>query len=176
MGAERSYFDLIQTDAAINPGNSGGPLLNINGEAIGMNTALAQGAENIGFALPINLAEKDLRDFQNFGKIRYGFLGVRYVIITQKIKEEKKFSVDYGALIIKGWKGEKAIYSGSPAEKIGLKEGDIILEFGGVKINADTTLAELILKKTVGEKVSLKVLRENREMTLEAELAEMPEN
>ena len=150
--------------------------MNINGEAIGMNTALAQGAENIGFALPINLAEKDLRDFQNFGKIRYGFLGVRYVIITQKIKEEKKFSVDYGALIIKGSQGEKAIYSGSPAEKIGLKEGDIILEFGGVKINADTTLAELILKKTVGEKVSLKVLRENREMTLEAELAEMPEN
>ena len=164
---------VIQTDAAINKGNSGGPLLNLYGQVIGVNTAMAQQAENIGFAIPVNKVKKDISDIKTYGKIVYPFLGIRYVPITKAIAEDNNLSVDYGVLIIKGEGGDEvAIALGSAAERAGLKEGDIILEFNGKKIDEKNTLAKLILKYKPGDAIALKILRNNQEMTLSAILGE----
>lgn len=163
--------ELIQTDAAINPGNSGGPLLNIRGEVIGINTAVAQGAENIGFAIPANKARRDLENVQKHGQITYPFLGVRYVSLTKDLAEKQKLGRDYGALIAPVEK-DPAIVSGSPAAKAGLKEGDIILEVNGEIINKDNLLASLIQKYQVGDEVTLKVFRNGKEMELKVKLEE----
>ena len=101
-GMTETLEDLVQTDAAINPGNSGGPLLNLSGEVIGINTAMTQGAQNIGFALPVNKAKRDLEQVKKTGKISYPFLGVRYALINKELKEKNNLSVDYGALIVRG--------------------------------------------------------------------------
>jgi serine protease Do len=175
-GGEEVLSELVQTDAAINSGNSGGPLLNLRGEAIGINTAMAQGAENIGFSLPINLVKKDIADVKTYGKIQYAYLGVRYTVINDSVKEEKKLSVDYGALISQGSNGEAAIMSGSPAEKMGLKEGDIILEFNGTKITENNTLSSLINSYHAGDKITLKILREGKESIVQGTLEARPEN
>ena len=176
LSGAKELHEIIQTDAAINPGNSGGPLLDLNGKAIGINTAVASGAENIGFSLPINIVKKDLESVQKFGKIVYPFLGARYQIINDKLKEEKKLSVNYGVILLNDSKGNSAVVPGSPAEKSGLKEGDIILEFGGTKIDSNNQLAELIDRKNVGDKVNLKVLRDGKEITIEVILEERPDN
>lgn len=175
LGGEEVLQGLIQTDAAINPGNSGGPLLDLNGKAIGINTAVAQGAENVGFSQPINLVKKDLADIKDFGKIQYAYLGVRYQIINSQVKEEKKLSVDYGALLIKGPKGEAAVMPSSPAEKMGLKEGDIILEFNGSKITQTNTLAVLINSLRTGDKIVLKILRGAETLNIQGTLENRPE-
>ena len=175
-GGDEVLQELIQTDAAINPGNSGGPLLDLSGKAIGINTAIAQGAENVGFALPINLVKKDLADIKQFGKIEYAYLGIRYALINAQVKEEKKLSVDYGALLSKGPKDEPAVMANSPAGKMGLKEGDIVLEFNGVKITQSNTLSSLINRHRAGEKITLKVLREGKESNFSGTLEPRPEN
>lgn len=164
--------NVIQTDAAINPGNSGGPLLNLRGEAIGVNAAIAQGAENIGFAILINQIKKALSDVQKTGKITYPFIGVRHVMVTADLQEKEKLPVSYGALIIKGAQGEPGVTAGSPAEKAGLKERDIILEFGGARITPENTLLGLIRIRNVGDKVLLKVLRDGKELALTVTLEE----
>ncbi|OGZ34128.1 MAG: hypothetical protein A2Y98_02225 [Candidatus Portnoybacteria bacterium RBG_19FT_COMBO_36_7] len=165
--------DVIQTDAAINSGNSGGPLLNLSGEVIGINVAVAQGAQSIGFALPINLAKRDIAQVQKEGKISYPFLGVRYVIVTPEIKAEKNLSVDYGALILRGNSvNEPAVTSGSPAQDAGLQENDIILEVDGSKINTTNTLAKIIQSHNVGDKITLRILRNGQEKTIQATLGE----
>ncbi len=163
--------ELIQTDAAINPGNSGGPLLNIRGEVIGVNTAIAQGAENIGFAIPANKARRDLENVQKQGKIVYPFLGVRYITVTKDLAEKEKLSVTAGALVARGEK-EPAIASGSPAEKAGLKERDVILEVNGEIINQDNLLASVIQKYQVGDEVTFKVFRDGKEIELKVKLDE----
>lgn len=168
--------EVIQTDAGINPGNSGGPLLDLAGRAIGINTAVAQGAENIGFAIPINSVKKSLSDVREFGKINYAFLGVRYLAITREIKEEKKLSVDYGVLLIKGENGEPAVAKDSPAGKAGLKEGDIILEFDGNRLTKEVNLAKLISQKRAGDKIKVKILRDGKDFIIEVVLAEHPSN
>ena len=159
-GIAEELTDLIQTDAAINPGNSGGPLLSLKGEAVGLNTAVAQGAENVGFALPINQIKKGLSDAQKFGKIIYPFLGVRYEMVEK------------GAKIIKGPSGEVGVEKDSPAEKAGLKEGDIIIKFGDKNITKEIPLAKLIQERQAGDKVNITILRDNSETTLEATLEE----
>ena len=118
---------IIQTDAAINAGNSGGPLLNLRGQVIGINTAMAQGAQDIGFALPINMAKKDISQVVATNKIVYPFLGVRYVLVDDQVKQKYNLSVDYGALVLKGNNGEPAVNPGSGAAKAGIKENDVIL-------------------------------------------------
>jgi S1-C subfamily serine protease len=174
-GVVETLYDVIQTDAAINPGNSGGPLLNLKGEVIGINFAMAKGAENIGFAIPINYAKRDLEQIRKYGKILFPFLGVRYVIITDQIQKENDLPVNYGALIVKGPKGESAIFPNSAAEKAGLKEGDIILEFNGEKITVENPLAKIIMKYQPRDKVSLKILREGKELNLNVTLGEYPQ-
>ena len=172
-GMLETLEDVIQTDAAINQGNSGGPLLNLAGEVIGINTATVLGGENIGFAIPINLAQKDIQQIKTSGKISYPFLGVRYVIITPEIAKKENLPTDQGALVIKGDKpGEPAVTPNSPADKSGLKENDIILEFQEEKITPKNSLAKIISKYNPGDKVLLKILRTGKEITVEVILGE----
>jgi len=174
-GLVETIEDVIQTDAAINRGNSGGPLLNLKGEVTGINTAMVLEAQSIGFAIPINKAKKDIEQVKTLGKIVYPFLGVRYVLITEKIQKENNLPVSYGAWVIKGSYGETAIFPDSVAEKIGLKEGDIILEFNGEKITTENTLAKIIMEYNPGDEIVLKILREGKEKIFQVILEERSE-
>lgn len=158
--------DVIQTDAAINSGNSGGPLLNLKGEVIGINTAVVQGAQSIGFSIPINKVKRAISQVKETGEIIYPFIGVRYLLINETVKEENNLSVDYGALVVDGGETGPAVSPGSPAEKAGVKEGDIILELQGEKITADNSLGDIILKYNPGDEVVLKILREEEELEI----------
>ncbi len=173
-GFSEKIDNVIQTDAAINPGNSGGPLLNLKGEVIGMNTAIALNAENIGFALPINRAKKAIDSYKVYGKIISPYLGVRYVQISASIKEQNKLTVDYGVWVKKGDGGEEAVLKNSPAAKAGVKEGDIILEINSQKIDADHPLSAQLQNYQVGDKIILKVLRDGKEMDIGVTLEERP--
>jgi len=174
-GLTETIEDVIQTDAAINSGNSGGPLLNLNGEVIGINTAIVSGAQNIGFAIPINKAKKDIESVKNNGKIVYPFLGIRYILLNEELKNENNLSVDYGVWVQKGANGEVAITPDSAADKSGIKEGDIILEFNAEKIITGNSLSDIIQKYNPGDKVNLKILRNGKEINLEATLGERKE-
>ncbi|MCS7200680.1 MAG: trypsin-like peptidase domain-containing protein [Patescibacteria group bacterium] len=166
--------DLIQTDAAINFGNSGGPLINLQGEVIGVNTAIAGGAENIGFAIPVNRAKKMIEEFNRKGKIEVPFLGVYYMLVNDEIQKKFDLPVNYGAFIYRD--KESAIVPNSPAEKAGLRNRDIILEIDNEKITPQNNLAQIVSRKNIGQRISLKVLRENREITLYAVIGSLPEN
>ena len=165
-GMVETLEDVIQTDAAINSGNSGGPLLNLNGEVIGINFAMAQGAENIGFAIPVNKAKKDIQQVKTLGKIVYPYLGIYYCLIDEDVQKDYSLSVDYGA-----WIGrdkycqpyEKSVLPGTAAEKAGLKTGDIILEFDGKKITAENSLSKIIQNYNPEDEIKLKILREDKE-------------
>jgi len=163
---------LIQTDAAINPGNSGGPLVNMTGEVIGINTAMIMGAQNLGFAIPINYAKKDLEEVKKYGKIKRPFLGIRYIILNKEIAEQNKLPVDYGALVMRERLGETAVIKDSTAEKAGIKEFDIMLEIEGEKITEKNPLANVLQKFKIGEKIDFKVLREKKEINLKVILEE----
>lgn len=163
--------DIIQTDAAINPGNSGGPLLNLKGEIIGINVAMALDAQNIGFSVPINRAKSIINDINSLGRASYPFLGVRYIMINEKIKEENNLSLSYGAWVI-GEEGSPAITPGSPAESAGIKEGDIILAFDGKKIDEKNSLGKVISEYRTGDRVFVKVNRNDKEITIEVILGE----
>jgi len=163
---------IIQTDAAINAGNSGGPLLNLKGEVMGINTAMAQGAQDIGFALPINIAKKDIEQVAKTNKIIYPFLGVRYVLVDDQVKQKYNLPVDYGALVLKGLNGEQAITAGSPAQQAGIKEKDVILEINGEKITTGNSMSKIIQKYNVGDKVILHILRNGKEQDIDAILTE----
>ena len=167
-----SLRGLIQTDAAINLGNSGGPLANMEGKAIGINTAMVMGAQNIGFAIPINYARRTLEEVIKYGKIQRPFLGIRYFILNKEISQANKLPVDYGALIVRESLGEKAIVKNSAADKASLKEYDIILELNGEKISEENPLADILQRYKIGDEVSLKILREGKEMNVKIELEE----
>ncbi len=164
--------DVIQTDAAINRGNSGGPLLNSKGEVIGINTAMALEAQNIGFAIPINQAKRSIEQVKTLGEIVYPFLGVRYILINEQIKEENDLPIDYGAWVIKGFRGEPAVYPDSAAKEAGLQENDIILEFNNEKITVENSLAKIIMQYEPGDRVVLKILRNGQEKNIELALGE----
>lgn len=163
---------LIQTDAAINPGNSGGPLINMEGKVIGINTAMIAGAQNIGFAIPINYAKKDLEEVKKFGKIIMPFLGVKYVLISKDMAEANKLPVNDGALVVREALGESPVVEGSSAAKAGVKEWDIILECDGQKITIKNPLANILQKCKIGEETILKVLRDKKEIMLKVKLEE----
>jgi len=173
IGTEQ-LIGVIQTDASVNPGNSGGPLLNIAGQAIGINTAVAQGAENIGFAIPINEVKNAFQSVKENGRIIRPWLGIRYALINKEIAEANKLSVDYGALIIRGEEQtDLAVIPGSPADKAGLEENDIILEIGGQKINEDNPLIKAISRFKVGDEIELKILHKGGEKRVKVVLEEM---
>jgi len=166
---------VIQTDAAINPGNSGGPLLDISGKVIGVNVAVQRGAENIGFALPSNTVKSIIDSVEKYGEIVRPYLGVRYMQITERLKEKNNLSVDYGALVVRGETMEDlAVVPGSPADKAGIVENDIILEVDGVKIKQGKSLASIIRQKQVDQKVVLKILHKGEEKEVEVMLEKAP--
>ncbi len=167
---------VIQTDAAINPGNSGGPLLNLAGEVVGVNTAVVTGSQGIGFALPINMVKGAIESVKATGKIMRPYLGVRYVSVNSEVKEAQNLSVDYGALVKSSSSSAPAVIAGSPAEKAGIKEGDIILRVDGVKIAEGNSLASVMGQKKVGATVTLRILRDGIEKNIKATLEVFKEN
>lgn len=170
-GQVEALEDLIQTDAAINPGNSGGPLINVRGQVVGVNVAVAQGSQGIGFAIPVNAVKSVVTTVKQYGRIVRPQLGIRYTLVTPDIAVERGLIVDYGALLV-GGDGESAVLPGSPAEAAGLREGDIILEFDRVRIDQDHPLGALITGKAVGDTVTLKIFRDGTELTIAATLSE----
>lgn len=172
IGQTEQLQELIQTDAAINQGNSGGPLLNTKGEVIGINVAIVQGAQNIGFSIPINKAKNDLEQIKKTGKISITFLGVRYVPINDEVKSQKNLPYNYGALIASGDNGEPAITQGSPAQKAGLAEGDIILAVNDKKIDIANPLAKIIQSYSPGDEVTLRTYKNGNEVNIKVKLSE----
>ena len=169
---ETSLRGLIQTDAAINPGNSGGPLVNMKGLAIGVNTAMVMGAQNLGFAIPINYAQKMFDEVLKYGKLKRPFLGIRYVILNPEISQANKLSVDYGALIVRETFGEPAVIPGSAADLAGLKEYDIILEFNNKKITREQLLTDVLQTCKIGDEIPITALRDGKTINLGIRLIE----
>lgn len=162
----------IQTDAAINPGNSGGPLINLRGEVIGINTAVSIEGQAIGFAIPINQAKRAIEDVRQFGRIVRPWLGVRYTLVQNEQPGDKPM-YDLGALVVAGNQPKQpAVVSGSPAEKVGIKEGDIIIKIGGTAISKEDSLSELISAHRPGDVVELELLRDNVLTKVSVTLAE----
>jgi len=153
------YDDFIQTDASINRGNSGGPLFNLDGEVIGINTAIIapgqSGSIGIGFAIPSNSASKVIDQLIKFGETKRGWLGVRIQEVTKEIAEVEKLEKPKGALV-------SSVSENSPADKAGIKAGDIILEFDGKKVNTMRTLPKLVAQAQVGKRVILKIWRNQK--------------
>ncbi len=159
-GRQQELRGVIQTDAAINPGNSGGPLVDIEGKAIGINSAVVFGAQNIGFAIPINSAKKALGDIKKYGRIRAPFIGLRYILIDPVLKMRHNLPVDYGALVVpEATPGDYGVLPNGPAEKAGIEEHDIILEIDNKKVTKDLPLSDIIQDHEVGDKLDLKILR-----------------
>ncbi len=164
---------ILQTDAAINHGNSGGPLLSTDGKVLGMNTAIAESAENIGFAIPAKDLKRAVESYKKNGRIVRPYLGVRYVPITQDMKEKNNLSVDYGVLVVRGNDPtELAVLPGSPADKAGIEENDIILEMDGKKLDEETALADLIREKSPGDTATLLILHKGERKTITVMLEE----
>jgi serine protease Do len=172
LGETEDLDEVLQTDAAINPGNSGGPLLDLAGHVIGVNVAVAQGSQNVAFALPSDSVKAAVESVKSKGIISHPFIGVRYVIINNTVKTQKNLSVDYGVLVTRGGNGESAVVTGSPAAKAGIKENDIILEFDGTKLTDEKKLSTLIRNKKVGDTVTLTILRNGKEVTIPVVLEE----
>jgi len=158
--------NVIQTDAAINPGNSGGPLMNSAGQVIGVNTAIAQGGENIGFALPIQVVKDSLKNFNETGQFNRPYLGVVYQLITREVAIRNE--LPEGAYV-------ERVVEGSAADKAGIKRGDIITKFNGEKITEGKKgLAGFIAKKKVGDSVTITIYRDGKTIEVKATLESAP--
>jgi serine protease Do len=173
-GAVETIQGVLQTDAAINPGNSGGPLLNLRGQVIGINTAVASGAENIGFAIPINRAKRAIQSVKRSGTIDAPYFGVRYMMLTPEVAKREKLSVEYGALV-RGSSDGSGVIPDSPAARAGIQAEDIILEINGTRIDKDHFLADVVSQLEIGQTVEVKVLRGGRELSLNVTLAKRPQ-
>lgn len=167
QGFAERLDNVIQTDAAINPGNSGGPLLNSKGQVIGVNTAIASGGQNIGFALPINIVKDSLKNFNQGGQFNRPFLGVSYRIISKNAALLNE--VPQGAYV-------QDVVSGSSAEKAGIKPQDIITAIDGEKINEDSNkIAKIVASKKVGDAIKISLWRDGKTLEVNATLAAAPE-
>lgn len=164
-GAAESLDNLIQTDAAINPGNSGGPLLNISGQVIGVNVATTEGAQNIGFAIPINSVRQLVEDFSTKGTISRAFLGVSYRFISKDIAILNE--VPQGAYI-------QEVVEDSPAEKAGIEAGDIITKIDNISVNSENIISQTIQKKKVGDNINMEVWTDGKTRSLTVTLGEYP--
>jgi serine protease Do len=164
------YEDFIQTDAAINPGNSGGALINARGELIGINTAILSrtgGYQGIGFAVPSSMARQVMDSLVKYKKVVRGWLGVSIQEVTSDLAEEFGVTDLKGALV-------SGVMKGSPAEKAGIKQGDVILEFGGKTVEDTGHLRNMVSQSPIGEKVKVKILRQKKEIETEVVIAELP--
>ncbi len=164
MGGSERLDNVIQTDAAINPGNSGGPLFDSSGKVIGVNVAVSQGGQGIGFALPINLVKQSIDNFKTTGEFDRPYLGVAYKMISKQAALLNE--VPAGAYV-------QEVAAGSPAEKAGIKTGDIVTEIDGKKLSdqgADTSLATIVNTKKIGDTISLKIYRDNKDQTVQVKL------
>ena len=170
FGNSEQLDKVIQTDAAINPGNSGGPLLDLRGTVIGVNVAVARGSENIGFALPINIVKPIVDSVRTTGKIERPFLGIRYVQVTEELQRQNNLPVDYGVVVLAGEAGNPGVIPGSPADRAGLLENDIILSIDGANITAERSFLSIIREKEIGQRLRLRVWRKGLELTLYATL------
>lgn len=173
VGGAEVLEEALQTDAPISPGNSGGPLLDVRGQVVGVNTAVSSDGQSLGFAIPINSVKRALESVQKSGRIVRPWLGVRYFMIDAESAERDRLPVAYGALISRGaLPRDPAVVPGSPADKAGLKENDIILEVDGKKLGNDRSLATALGSFTAGDKVQLKILRDGKERQIELTLDE----
>ena len=170
-GSTESLDNVIQTDAAINSGNSGGPLVNLEGQVIGINTAVASNAQSIGFAIPINVAKSDIDSVISKGKIIKPMLGIRYIPITKELAISNDLPVTEGAYIY-GGNNQPGVITGGPADKAGLKVGDIITKINNDKITSKKSLSNLINKYKVGDIVTVTYLRDGNEKTAKMTLTE----
>ena len=162
------YEDYIQTDASINSGNSGGPLFDMNGDVVGINTAILGkgGSIGIGFSIPSNSAKKVVGQLIEFGETKRGWLGVRIQIVTEEIADVEKLDKPRGALVA-------SVAEKSPSDKAGIKAGDIILEFNGTKINEMKELPIIVAQTEVGKTVEVKVWRNKKEITKKIKLGRL---
>lgn len=165
-----SLTNLFQTDAAINPGNSGGPLVNINGEVVGINTAVAEQAQGIGFAIPINDAKGLLKGVLEKGRLIKSYLGVQYMMLNKSLAKEVNADLDHGALIYAG--ENEPVVAGSPADKAGLRRGDIILKVNNQDVNENASLATRLNQYRPGDEVELTVHRDGKERKIKVTLEE----
>lgn len=167
-GASESLSGVIQTDAAINPGSSGGPLLNLGGQVVGINTAVADGsfAQNIGFAIPINKAKPVIDEYLRTGNIARPYLGVQYRMLTRQLATY--YEVPEGAYVFEA-------VSGSPAAQAGLIEGDIITEIDGKQLNANNDLSQVVRTLSIGQTVDIKYYRNGNAATTRITVGEFKE-
>lgn len=163
-----SYDDFIQTDAPINPGNSGGPLFNLEGKVVGVNTAIVSGGQGIGFAIPINLAKSVIDQLKATGTVIRGWLGVLIQQITPEIAQGLGLNGVKGVLV-------SDVAPGGPADKAGIKRGDIIVNFNGAKVDDVTELTSMVAQMAPGSNVDVKVLRDGKESDFTVTLGTLPE-
>jgi S1-C subfamily serine protease len=168
--------NLIQTDAAINPGNSGGPLINSAGQVIGINTAVNQNAQGIGFAIPINVARPILLLALDGKQLARPWIGVYYTPIDQQLAKEQGLAVDHGVLIGPAASGARGVFPGSPAEKAGLKDGDIVVAVDGQAIDAEHDLSSRVLPHVPGDTITLSVVRASGTVSIKVTLGTLPAN
>lgn len=164
-GSAESLDDLVQTDAAINPGNSGGPLLNSAGQVIGVNVAVTEGAQNIGFAIPINSVKKIVNEFVDKGSVSRPYLGIKYRFISKDVAILNE--VPQGAYV-------QEVMPGSAADKVGIKEGDIINKIDGKTVDAESKISETITNKKIKDNVVLNIWNDGKERNVSAILEELP--
>ncbi|MGZ6339935.1 MAG: S1C family serine protease [Candidatus Limnocylindrales bacterium] len=174
-GQPVNLHSLIQTDAAINPGNSGGPLLDSAGQVIGIDTAVAQTAEGIGFAIPVNLARPIMQQALAGEKLARPWVGIRYEQIDLQVQQTEHLALDHGAYVI-GDQSSPAIVSGSPADKAGVKQGDIITSVEGIAIDAEHPLEDILTQFAPGKTVTVELYRGGKTMTVEVTLGTRPSN
>ncbi|MDO8498761.1 MAG: trypsin-like peptidase domain-containing protein [bacterium] len=164
-GSAESLDDLVQTDAAINPGNSGGPLLNAAGQVIGVNVATTEGAQSIGFAIPINSVKQIVDEFVQKGTVSRPFLGVQYRFISKDVALMNE--VPQGAYI-------QSVVDNSAASKAGIEAGDIITKIDGQTVDSETKISEVIKSKKIGDTLTLNIWKDGKERTVTATLQELP--
>ena len=174
LGSSEKLTDVIQTDAAINPGNSGGPLINLNGEVVGINTAIDAQGQSVGFAIPINDVKPQIQTVSAGGTISRPQLGVRYILLDAALASANDLSVSEGAYITPGaGANDAAVSPGGPADLAGLKEGDIIVSVNGEKVTPANDLGTVIQKYRPGDAVSVKFIRQGQIKTVTVRLGSL---